>query len=104
MVMYPYLLLAAGIICAAIGGELFVRGVVGIARWARVLAGIIGATFAAFATFSPELSVSVTSALAGTPQIALGDALGSNVVNIALILGLALYAAYFGLILQKSAA
>jgi cation:H+ antiporter len=82
--------LAAGVICAAIGGELFVRGVVGIARWARVSAGIIGATFAAFATSSPELSVSITSALAGTPQIALGDALGSNVVNLALILGIAL--------------
>jgi len=90
MLMSPYLLLVAGIICAAIGGELFVRGVVGVARWARVSAGIIGATFAAFATSSPELSVSVTSGLAGTPQIALGDALGSNVVNLALILGLAL--------------
>ncbi len=84
----PYLL--AGLICAAIGGELFVRGVVGIAVWARISAGIIGATFAAFATSSPELSVSVTSALAGTPQIALGDALGSNVVNISLILGIGL--------------
>jgi cation:H+ antiporter len=90
MLTNPYGLLLAGIICAAIGGELFVRGVVGIARWARVSAGIIGATFAAFATSSPELSVSVTSALAGTPQIALGDAIGSNVVNLALILGLAL--------------
>jgi len=85
-----YLLLALGIICAAIGGELFVRGVVGIARWARISAGIIGATFAAFATSSPELSVSINSALAGTPQIALGDALGSNVLNIGLILGFAL--------------
>lgn len=82
--------LLGGVVCAAIGGELFVRGVVGIARWARVSPGIIGATFAAFATSSPELSVSINSALAGTPQVGLGDALGSNVVNIALILGLAL--------------
>lgn len=85
-----YLLLTLGIICAAIGGELFIRGVIGLARWARISAGIIGATFAAFATSSPELSVSINSALAGTPQIALGDALGSNVVNIGLILGFAL--------------
>lgn len=85
-----YLILAAGLVCAAVGGELFVRGIVGVARWARVSAGIIGATFAAFATSSPELSVSITSALAHKPQIALGDALGSNVVNLALILGLAL--------------
>jgi cation:H+ antiporter len=88
--MESALYLLAGLICAAIGGELFVRGIVGIAVWARISAGIIGATFAAFATSSPELSVSVTSALAGTPQIALGDALGSNVVNIALILGIGL--------------
>ncbi len=86
-----FLILLAGVVCASIGGELFVRGVVGIAQWARISAGIIGATFAAFATSSPELSVSVTSALAETPQIALGDALGSNVVNIGLILGVALF-------------
>lgn len=66
------------------------RGLVGIASWARIPAGVIGATVAAFATSSPELSVSVNAALAGTPQIALGDALGSNVVNIGLVLGLAL--------------
>lgn len=85
-----YFLLSIGVLLAAIGGELFVRGVVGIARWARVSSGIIGATFAAFATSSPELSVAINSSLAGTPQIALGDALGSNVVNIGLILGVAL--------------
>lgn len=85
-----YLILIAGLGCAAIGGELFVRGIVGLAQWARISAGIIGATFAAFATSSPELSVAITSALAQKPQIALGNALGSNVVNLALILGLAL--------------
>ena len=40
--------------------------------------------------FEPELSVAVNAALAGKPQISLGDALGSNVVNVALILALAL--------------
>jgi cation:H+ antiporter len=85
-----YTALILGIICAGIGGELFVRGAVGLARWSRISPGIIGATVAAFATSSPELSVSISSALAGKPQIALGDALGSNVVNVALILGAAL--------------
>jgi len=56
----------------------------------RIAPGIIGATVAAFATSSPELSVAISSGLAGVPQIALGDSLGSNVVNIALILGVAL--------------
>lgn len=88
--MVDLLYLLAGVVCAGIGGELFVRGVVGIAHWARISPGIIGATVAAFATSSPELSVSINSALAGQPEIALGDALGSNVVNVALILALAL--------------
>lgn len=69
---------------------MFVRGTVGLAHWLRVSPGVIGATVAAFATSSPEISVSITSAIEKKPQIALGDALGSNVVNVALILGLAL--------------
>lgn len=88
--MNEYIALALGIVCAGIGGELFVRGTVGLASLARISPGIVGATVAAFATSSPELSVSISSALAEKPQIALGDALGSNVVNVALILGLAL--------------
>lgn len=88
--MNNYLALTVGILSAGIGGELFVRGVVEIARWARVSAGVIGATVAAFATSSPELSVAVTAAMAGKPQISLGDALGSNVVNVSLILAIAL--------------
>src|SRR3970282_213637 len=88
--MNNYLALAVGVVCAGIGGELFVRGVVGIERWARVSAGIIGATVAAFATSSPELSVAITAAMAGKPQISLGDALGSNVVNVALVLAISL--------------
>jgi len=82
--------LLAGLALAGVGGELFVKGVVGIARWARVPAGIVAVTLAAFATSSPELSVSVNAALDGKPQIGLGDAIGSNVVNMGLILGLAL--------------
>ncbi|MHB8988408.1 MAG: sodium:calcium antiporter [Desulfobulbia bacterium] len=88
--MNDYTALLLGVACAGIGGELFVRGVVGLAHWARVTPGIIGATVAAFATSTPELSVAINSALAGKPQISLGDVLGSNVVNVALILGLAL--------------
>lgn len=85
-----YLVLLGGVVCAGMGGELFVRGSVGLARWIRISPGIIGATVAAFATSSPELSVAIRSAMEGQPQISLGDALGSNVVNVALILGIAL--------------
>jgi cation:H+ antiporter len=82
--------LATGVVLAAAGGELFVRGLVGLAAWARVPAGVIGATVAAFATSSPELTVAITSAADGRPEIALGDALGSNVVNIGLVVGIVL--------------
>lgn len=88
--MNDYAALMLGVVCAGAGGELFVRGAVGLARWARISPGIVGATVAAFATSSPELSVAISSALAGEPEISLGDALGSNVVNVALILALAL--------------
>jgi cation:H+ antiporter len=85
-----FFILVAGLVCAAVGGELFVRGAVGIAEASRIPAGIIGATVAAFGTSSPEVSVAVNSSLEGRPQLALGDALGSNVVNIGLVLGLTL--------------
>lgn len=88
--MNNYLILALGLLCAGGGGELMLRGTVGLAKWARIPAGIVGATVAAFATSAPEMSVSVSSALAGTPAVALGDAVGSNVVNIGAILGLTL--------------
>jgi cation:H+ antiporter len=88
--MTDYVALLLGVACAGAGGELFVRGAIGLAFWARVSPGIIGATVSAFATSSPELSVAINAAMAGEPQISLGDALGSNVVNVALILALAL--------------
>ncbi|MCU0310115.1 MAG: calcium/sodium antiporter [Acidimicrobiales bacterium] len=82
--------LLAGIAAAAAGGELFVRGAVGIAAWARVPAAIIAVTVAAFATSSPEFFVALSAAADDTSAIAFGDALGSNVANVGLILGLAL--------------
>lgn len=88
--MNNYLTLLLGVFCAGLGGELFVRGVVGLASWLRIAPGVIGATVAAFATSSPEMAVSISAALAEKPQIALGDALGSNIVNVAVILGVAL--------------
>ena len=86
----PALLLLLGSILAGVGGEFFVRGLASLAVWWRVPPGIVGATVAAFATSAPEMSVAVNSAAAGRPEIALGDVLGSNVVNIGLILGIAL--------------
>lgn len=88
--MVPYWHLAIGILLAAIGGELFLRGSVGLARWLGIAPLVIGITVAAFGTSAPELSVGIASALKGVPQISFGDVIGSNVANIALILGMAL--------------
>jgi len=49
------LVLCFGLLCAGVGGELFVRGGVGVAHASRIPFGIIGATVAAFATSSPSL-------------------------------------------------
>lgn len=83
----PVLLLLAGFALAAVGGDRFVRGAVGVSVAARVPVGIVGASIAAFATSSPELAVAVSSALAGEPELALGDATGSNLMNLGLVLG-----------------
>jgi cation:H+ antiporter len=88
--MPDYLLLLFGVLLAGTGGELFVRGTTGMAHAARVSPAIIGVTISAFATSSPELSVALNAGITGKTGIAFGDALGSNVVNIACILGLAL--------------
>lgn len=82
------LYLLAGVVLAWFGGEFFVRGGIGLAAWARWPTAVIGVTVAAFGTSSPELMVAVHAALDGVPQISLGDVLGSNVVNVSLVLGL----------------
>lgn len=84
------LLLLFAIPLAAVGGEAFLRGVLGVSAWLRLPKLLVASTLAAFATSSPEFTVSSLAAWAGKPEIGLGDALGSNVVNIGLILGLAL--------------
>ncbi len=81
-------LLLAGIALAAVGGEFFVRGSVGLAAWLRIPPGIVGATVAAFATSSPETSVAILASLDGNSELALGDAAGSNLVNLGVVLGL----------------
>lgn len=86
----PILLLLTGVVLAWIGGMLFVDGSVGLARWARCPVAVIGVTVAAFGTSAPELMVAIQAARDGVPSISLGDVLGSNVVNIALILALVL--------------
>lgn len=69
------------------GAELLVRGAGQIALALRVPVMIVALTIVAFGTSMPEIVVSLTAALAGKPDIALGNVNGSNIANIALVLG-----------------
>jgi cation:H+ antiporter len=71
------------------GGETLVRGAVGLARRFRVSPMLIGLTLVGFGTSTPELVTSLQAAVAGSPGIALGNVVGSNIGNILLIIGLA---------------
>lgn len=82
--------LLVAVALAALGGELFLKGLVSLATCWRLPHLLVATSLSAFATSSPELTVSTVSALDGRPEIGLGDSLGSNVVNIALVLGMAL--------------
>jgi cation:H+ antiporter len=84
-----YLFFCIGLIGLFLGGEFLVRGASAIARRAGMSPLLIGLTIVGFGTSAPELLVSVQAALAGQPSIALGNALGSCVANILLILGAA---------------
>ena len=81
-------LAALGVALLYYGADFLVRGGVSLALKARVSRLVIGLTLAAFATSSPELVVSIDSALRGSADISLGNVVGSNICNVALILGL----------------
>jgi len=78
-----------GLFFLIVGGELLVRGAVSSARTLGVSPLLIGLTLVGFGTSTPELVTSVTAALAGSPGIAVGNVVGSNIANILLILGVA---------------
>ncbi|MDZ7749670.1 MAG: calcium/sodium antiporter [Halofilum sp. (in: g-proteobacteria)] len=80
---------AAGLALLYFGGEGLVRGASGLAARLGVSPLAIGLTAVAFGTSAPELVVSLDAALGGANDIAVGNVVGSNIANIALILGLA---------------
>jgi cation:H+ antiporter len=86
--MVDILLLLGGLVCLVVGGELLVRGSVAVAAGLRVPPLVIGLTLVGFGTSTPELVTSLQAAFAGSPGIAMGNVVGSNIGNILLILGL----------------
>jgi len=69
------------------GGELLIENSIRLAKGFGVSSLVIGLTVVAFATSAPELATTLTAALQGSPDIAIGNVLGSNVANLGLILG-----------------
>lgn len=83
------LLVAFGLLLLLAGGEVLVRGAVGLAEKAGVSPLVIGLVIVGFGTSTPELVTSVEAALAGSPEIAWGNVVGSNIANTLLVLGAA---------------
>ncbi|MBM37709.1 MAG: calcium/sodium antiporter [Woeseia sp.] len=81
-------LIISGLILLIWGSDRFVYGSSALARNFGVTPLLIGLTIVAFATSAPEILVSIISAIQKEPGIAYGNALGSNIINIGLILGL----------------
>jgi cation:H+ antiporter len=82
------LILIAGLVLLVAGAEVLVKGASQIAFMFGLSPLVIGLTIVAYGTSSPELMVSVQSSLAGQPDIALGNVVGSNIFNVLLILGI----------------
>ena len=83
-----FLLVIAGLVLLIWGADRFVHGAAAMARNLGIAPLLIGLTVVAFATSAPEILVSVVAALQHEPGLAIGNAIGSNIVNIGLVLGL----------------
>jgi len=82
-----FLFIVTGLVLLVFGGDWLLKSAVGMSLRLNISKVIIGMTVVSFATSAPELIVSVKSAMAGFPDIAIGNVVGSNIANIGLILG-----------------
>ncbi|WP_069998279.1 calcium/sodium antiporter [Cellulosilyticum sp. I15G10I2] len=86
-----YIILIAGFLLLVKGADFFVEGSSSIARKVRIPTLIIGLTLVAFGTSAPEAAVSITSALQGQNDMAIGNIVGSNIFNLLLVVGIAAF-------------
>lgn len=86
-----YVFLVLGLVLLVKGADLFVTGASSVARRFHIPSLIIGLTIVAFGTSAPELAVSVTSALNGQSDIAVGNVVGSNMFNLLVVVGIAAF-------------
>ena len=87
MILLQLLLLVVGFTMLVKGADWFVDGTSGIARKMGIPQLVVGLTIVAMGTSAPEAAVSVTAALKNNADIAIGNVLGSNILNILIILG-----------------
>ncbi len=95
-----YILLIVGFVILIKGADLFVSGSSGLARYFKIPPIIIGLTIVAFGTSAPEAAVSISAAINGNESISVGNIVGSNLINISLIIGLTAF--IFPLKVQKA--
>ena len=93
--------IVVGLVLLVWSADRFVDGAVGVAQFFGMSTFLIGMVIVGFGTSAPEMVVSILSALNDTPQLALGNAYGSNIANIALILGVT--ALIIPVVVQKQA-
>lgn len=88
MIIWEILLLVVGFAMLVKGADWFVEGAAGIASKFGIPQLVVGLTIVAMGTSAPEAAVSITAALKGNAGIAVGNVVGSNILNILIILGL----------------
>ena len=79
--------LFVGLFILILGGDFLVKGSTNLALRMRLSPLVVGLTIVAFGTSSPELLVSINAALSGSPDLTMGNVIGSNICNLALVLG-----------------
>ncbi|MFC5712961.1 calcium/sodium antiporter [Thalassorhabdus alkalitolerans] len=82
-----YLLLVLGFVLLVKGADYFVESTAAIAKLLRISPLLVGLTIVAFGTGAPEATVSIIAALEGSAGVTLGNVVGSNIINIALVVG-----------------
>ena len=87
--LLPWFLMTGGIVCLGLGGSWLVEGASRLALRLRISPMVIGLTVVGFGTSMPELAVSLMASLRGSGGLSLGNAVGSNIMNLLLVLGVA---------------
>ena len=86
--LLAWIQLIGGLVLLVFGGEFIDRSSVKIATFLRISPMVVGLTIVSFGTSFPELVVSLNAALSRCPDISIGNVVGSNIANLALVLGL----------------